>query len=504
MAQQQGLFTTGPSVEDLLQQRNTRALDLQRQLMQGAAQGARDPAKAQAVSFLGSSLGRALAGAMGGEDKQMNAIEAQAAQQKSLQQEALQVSRGTIAEKRAFIDKIAPIYPEYAQDLNDKVNQEQATQAQNLADAKAKQAALDLTASKYATAEGRTDAALGLTAQERLEDNLAASVDSEASIMEEQEVAAQNNALADTVASFMLPEDVANIRAGNKGAIDNAYRVKNEKRKLKAAALAGTDEASKLRFTEVGTFSDGKGNMYNATQSLDPQGKSKIIYTGIGGAPTYDSKKQKLSPTNTSGLTQEQQVAMVGAKAEAKAQADSWEDAKVAARGARGDLLESQSFITRALDILPKIRTGGLVVEGAKSFTDAFGITTDDVGEFHVLTATTALGMLKTTFGASPTEGERAILMSIQASIGNSEGLNKRILSRAKSMVEFRLKMNKKALTAKDAREYDSFLLEQEAPSWTENKPASVATPASNIAITPTAPTTVQWVKKPRGVNSEL
>ena len=43
----QGLFTTGPSVEDLLQQRNTRALDLQQQLMQGAAQGARDPAKAQ-------------------------------------------------------------------------------------------------------------------------------------------------------------------------------------------------------------------------------------------------------------------------------------------------------------------------------------------------------------------------------------------------------------------------------------------------------------------------
>ena len=69
----QGLFTTGPSVEDLLQQRNTRALDLQRKLMQGAAQGARDPAKAQAVSFLGSSLGRALAGAMGGEDKEMEA-----------------------------------------------------------------------------------------------------------------------------------------------------------------------------------------------------------------------------------------------------------------------------------------------------------------------------------------------------------------------------------------------------------------------------------------------
>ena len=66
----QGLFTQGPSVEDLLTQRNKRAFDLQQSLMQNAAQGARDPAKAQAISLLGSSLGRALAGSMG-EDEQL-------------------------------------------------------------------------------------------------------------------------------------------------------------------------------------------------------------------------------------------------------------------------------------------------------------------------------------------------------------------------------------------------------------------------------------------------
>ena len=85
MAQQQGLFTTGPSVEDLLQQRNTRALDLQQKLMQGAAQGARDPAKAQAVSFLGSSLGRALGGAMGGQDEELEKLKAKNAEQKIAQ-----------------------------------------------------------------------------------------------------------------------------------------------------------------------------------------------------------------------------------------------------------------------------------------------------------------------------------------------------------------------------------------------------------------------------------
>jgi hypothetical protein len=103
MAQQQGLFTTGPSVEDLLQQRNTRALDLQRQLMQGAAQGARDPAKAQAVSFLGSSLGRALAGAMGGEDKELENLKATEAKRQELAgQYGEVVGKGTPAQRLAF------------------------------------------------------------------------------------------------------------------------------------------------------------------------------------------------------------------------------------------------------------------------------------------------------------------------------------------------------------------------------------------------------------------
>jgi len=63
---QQGLFTQGPSIDDLLAKRNTRASTLQRQLMQQASQGAARPMETQAASLIGSSLGRALAGAMDG------------------------------------------------------------------------------------------------------------------------------------------------------------------------------------------------------------------------------------------------------------------------------------------------------------------------------------------------------------------------------------------------------------------------------------------------------
>ena len=86
MATQQGLFTQGPSVEDLLTQRNQRAGDLQQQLMMQAAQGARNPAKMQAASLLGSSLGRALAGGMDkGEDTELAELKAKNTEQAALQ-----------------------------------------------------------------------------------------------------------------------------------------------------------------------------------------------------------------------------------------------------------------------------------------------------------------------------------------------------------------------------------------------------------------------------------
>ena len=81
----QGLFTQGPSVDDLLEKRNKRATDLQQQLMANAGKRARDPAKAQAISFLGSTLGRALGNASGGEDTILAKRRADIAQQEEMQ-----------------------------------------------------------------------------------------------------------------------------------------------------------------------------------------------------------------------------------------------------------------------------------------------------------------------------------------------------------------------------------------------------------------------------------
>jgi hypothetical protein len=213
----QGLFTAGTSVEELLAKRNTRANALQQSLMANAAQGAARPMEAQAYSLLGSSLGRALAGKMGGEDKQMEALKAKEAQQGALQQEALAVSGGTIAEKRAFIAKIAPIYPEYAQDLTDKVNAQVASKADKA-----------IIKEKYDKEQARKDAALGLTAQNKLEDNLAESVKLEQNRMEKKDAAdalvqSQNNAI-DMLGPNADKGLVKAIKSGDKEALKIGWK----------------------------------------------------------------------------------------------------------------------------------------------------------------------------------------------------------------------------------------------------------------------------------------
>ena len=91
----QGLFTQGPSVDDLLEQRNKRATDLQQTLMANAGKRARDPAKAQAISFLGSTLGRALGNASGGADTELQQAEQRETTEAGLVSQYAKAASGT-------------------------------------------------------------------------------------------------------------------------------------------------------------------------------------------------------------------------------------------------------------------------------------------------------------------------------------------------------------------------------------------------------------------------
>jgi len=92
----QGLFTQGITVDELLAQRSKRQQDMQQQLMNQAAQGARDPQRARMGSMFGSILGRALGDNAGGADTERQALEAKNAQQKEYQAKyGMELTQGT-------------------------------------------------------------------------------------------------------------------------------------------------------------------------------------------------------------------------------------------------------------------------------------------------------------------------------------------------------------------------------------------------------------------------
>jgi hypothetical protein len=62
--------------------------------------------------------------------------------------------------------------------------------------------------------------------------------------------------------------------------------------------------------------------------------------------------------------------------------------------------------------------------------------------EFENLVMTQALQSLKSIFGGNPTEGERAILVELQASVDKPASVRKEILARAKRLAQARLQFN--------------------------------------------------------------
>ena len=91
----QGLFTQGPTVDDLLQKRNKRQQDMQQQLMNDAAQGARDPQRARMGSMFGSIIGRALGNNSGGADTELQQAEQRETTEAGLVSQYAKAASGT-------------------------------------------------------------------------------------------------------------------------------------------------------------------------------------------------------------------------------------------------------------------------------------------------------------------------------------------------------------------------------------------------------------------------
>jgi hypothetical protein len=100
--------------------------------------------------------------------------------------------------------------------------------------------------------------------------------------------------------------------------------------------------------------------------------------------------------------------------------------------------------ITRAENLNSKTYSGVGAGARAKIYSQLPGAqeTADATVEYDNLVTGQALESLKATFGGMPTEGERKVLMDLQASVNKTPEQRKAILARAKQLAEIRLKFN--------------------------------------------------------------
>jgi hypothetical protein len=233
------------------------------------------------------------------------------------------------------------------------------------------------------------------------------------------------------IVSRVSPERVPAIRA-EFARRDEQERVtalseKREKEALDISRLQATrGSTSPYTFGRSYVVRDKDDNLYNVNASMSKQGGTmETIYSPITpGAPATPTGElimvsgefgQSFEDELKSGQ-QEQEYATFG---EMRA-------------GASDELAKSgEALVTgnRMLELLSQIETGGFTEVTKKAIFDTFGVTPTSISEFENLAGDMMLANLK-AFGANPTEGERAVAASLQASIDKGEGVNKAIIER--------------------------------------------------------------------------
>jgi hypothetical protein len=410
----QGLFTQGPSIDDLLAKRNQRASTLQQQLMTNAAQGARDPMKAQAASFLGSSLGRALAGGMDGGDSGREALEAKEAARSASQGEFFQAMQGDSKAAFAMADKLRSTYPEAAVKMINIAQQKKATEDDALK-----------TSNSYEALQSRS-AQIG------------------------EDLTEWNPELAfRLVSGNATPEEykegLSELTAMNK----------------KVNKTGNGNEAKGWQYNDGGVYSDSKGNRYALTNSINKDtNKADILYTPIGDAPAY--MNQSLQPTDTTGLTKKQRVAEQTAVYRGKEDMKVFYEHRGTAGSEIGQTTTNLNDANRMLELLTKVNTGGAAVLAGKAVSDFFGTTPADVSELDTISKTVMLGSLKSLLGGQLSDGERAAATEIQVALEKGNEANSRIAQRLAGVFKAKLAREQFVLGNKNTpASYRDFMVQQ-------------------------------------------
>lgn len=238
--------------------------------------------------------------------------------------------------------------------------------------------------------------------------------------------------------------------------------------KILAASLANQGYLDKDIYAS--TFGAGGGRSMGSTKILDDG--TTIQVTSSGPVVFSPSGEQLTGQAAADAIRQANQYGADIQSARAGGRTSATLDARVAGGGEaqriesaaseegktavqRRDMWKTQALgaaeniptLRRAIDLQDQINTGG-GINAIRKAANYLGVASEDEGELNSLFGQNILGQLKSTFGGSPTEGEREALAQAQASFNQTGKINSRLLKNALKLAEQRVQRGKRAAAA--------------------------------------------------------
>ena len=224
--------------------------------------------------------------------------------------------------------------------------------------------------------------------------------------------------------------------------------------------LPDATKGTPAQFGGSDTWVDEEGNYFYGTQVKDPRTKTTSTSLSPVDPAGPTAPVGNVTPVSSTGETSaEKQARMIETKTKAE-EAKTFVKNKAQAVGGLPALLDNKKNIEDAQKILETLPTGGPINIAAYGIEDFFGLTSGNRADFERVLAMETFKSLKPIFGGVISEGERASLLEIAATVGRGNKANSAIIKRLIKDMNQRISQAKLYSDSEDFDEYNAFVQE--------------------------------------------
>jgi len=224
--------------------------------------------------------------------------------------------------------------------------------------------------------------------------------------------------------------------------------------------LPDATKGTPAQFGGSDTWVDEEGNYFYGTQVKDPRTKTTSTSLSPVDPAGPTAPVGNVTPVSSTGETSAEKQARMIETSEAKEQSKTFVKNKAQAVGGIPALLDNKKNIEEAQKILETLPTGGPINIAAYGIEDFFGLTSGNRADFERVLAMEVYKSLKPIFGGVISEGERASLLEIAATVGRGNKANSAIIKRLIKDMNQRISQAKLYSDSEDFDEYNAFVQE--------------------------------------------